>query len=199
AADAAGARRPFETTSHYAAGGPAGPSEPERECEPAFRVLDSAQVFAALQELREELEILEEDARPARDALERPFGDAHVELRLARDEVGQAAQQRTAAGQHDAAVDQVARQLGRRAIEHGLARGDDLLHRLHQRLAPVDRADHGAPRQTGQRIAAADLDLDLLVERHAAAGGDLEPLGGDLADQQVVLAADVLRDRVVEV
>jgi len=128
-----------------------------------------------------------------------PVGDAHVEFGLPRDQLGQAAQQGAAAAQCDPGVDEVRREFRRRAFEHGLDRADHLAHRLHQRFAHVGGADDRTARQVHERIAPADLDLDLLFERQAAPGRDLEALGRDLADQQVVLGADVLRDRFVEV
>ena len=44
-------------------------------------------------------------------------------------------EQRAAAGEHDAPVDDVGGQLGRRPLERHLHRLDDAVHRLGQRLA----------------------------------------------------------------
>ena len=53
-------------------------------------------------------------------------------------------------------------------------------------------------RQAGQEVAAAQGDAQLLFQRVGGAGGDLGVLGGALADDQVVVAAGVLDDGVVD-
>src|SRR5690606_31703236 len=115
------------------------------------------------------------------------------------DQLRQATQQRTTATQRDPGVHQVRCQLRWRAFEHVLDGADDLAHGLLQRLAHVLGRDHRTPRQVDQRVATAHLDLDLFFQRHAAAGRNLQTLRGDLTDQQVVLVANVLHDRIVEV
>ena len=58
--------------------------------------------------------------------------------------------------------------------------------------------EHDRLRQAGDHVAAADLGLDLLLHRVGRADLELDLLGRLLADQQLVLALDVVDDRLVE-
>ena len=51
----------------------------------------------------------------------------------------------------------MSRQLGRRLLEHGPDRGDELLERLLDRLHHLGAGDRDRPRQAGDEVAAADL------------------------------------------
>ena len=108
------------------------------------------------------------------------------------------AQQRAAAGHDHPLVDDVARQLGRRLLEHVAHRGHDLLERLLDRLGDLGRGDRDRARQAGDHVAALDLHRQRLVERQRGADLDLHLLGRALADHEVVLAPDVVGDRLVE-
>ena len=53
-------------------------------------------------------------------------------------------------------------------------------------------------RQAGDEVAAADLGVQLLLERPGRAEGDLDLFGGALAEGEAVLLLDELDDRLVE-
>jgi hypothetical protein len=90
------------------------------------------------------------------------------------------------------------RQLGRRLLEHGADRGDQLLERRLDRLHDLATGDRDRPRQAGDEVAATDLHRQLALERQGGADLDLDFLGGAFADHEVVLLADVGGDRLVE-
>ena len=67
------------------------------------------------------------------------------------------------------------------------------------RLAYLLGRDLDRARQAGQQVAAAQRDALLVVlARVGGADGDLDVLGGSLAEQQVVLASGVGNDVLVE-
>ena len=98
---------------------------------------------------------------------QRVLGDVHRHAGLVAQPLVEAAQQRAAAGEHDAAVHDVAGELGRGLVEGGADGVDDRVQRLLERLARARTLDtiDGA-RQAGDHVAAADLGLGL-----AAAAG----------------------------
>ena len=65
-------------------------------------------------------------------------------------------------------------------------------------LRDVTGRDRDRARQAGDLVAAADLVGHLFFERDGAADGDLQLLGGAVADDQVVAALHVGGDCVVE-
>ena len=73
-------------------------------------------------------------------------------------------------------------------------RGDELLERRLDRLHDLGARDRDRPRQAGDQVAAADLHLELALERQRRPDLDLDLLGRPLADHQVVLLADVRGD-----
>jgi hypothetical protein len=107
-------------------------------------------------------------------------------------------QQRAAAREHYPAVHDVGGELRRRAVQRLLDGVDDLRDRLLERPADLLARQHDRLRQAGDHVAPADLRLDLFV--HLVGGADLELdlLGRLLPDQQLVLALDVVDDRLVE-
>src|SRR5690348_16169828 len=76
------------------------------------------------------LELLEAPAGADRDARERALGEMHGHLRLVAQALVEAGEERAAACEDDAAVHDVRRELGRRLVERGLDRLDDLRDRL---------------------------------------------------------------------
>ena len=64
-------------------------------------------------------------------------GEEHRQARLLAQQHVEVLEQRAAAGEHDAPVDDVAGQLGRRALERELHRLDDPVDRLGERLADL--------------------------------------------------------------
>src|SRR5262249_14511585 len=66
-----------------------------------------------------------------------------------------------------------------------------------ERVTDLFRAEHDGLREAGQHVPAANLRLDLFLERIGGADLELDLLGGLLPDQQLVLALDVPHDRLV--
>ena len=143
------------------------------------------------------LELLEAAPRADRDARERALGEVDGHLRLVAQPLVEAVQERTAAGEHDAAIHDVGRELGRGLVERRLDRLDDLRDGLVERAADLLGGEDHRLRQAGEHVAAAHLGLELLL--HVPGGADLELdlLGGLLADEELVVPLDVIDDRLV--
>src|SRR5512144_1651296 len=108
------------------------------------------------------------------------------------------ADQRPAAGHHDAAVHDVAGELRRSDLEgatHGI---HDLLDRLLDRLADLARVDPYDLRNARDEVSTLDLHLALLTHGGRGADLDLDLLGRRLADQEVVVLAHELDDRLIQ-
>src|SRR6059058_3219823 len=144
----------------------------------------------------EERQFIQDLARSHDDGGERIVGQDHGQARLLAEKRVEIPEQRPATGQHDPLVDDVRRELGRRALEtdtHGL---DDLVDGLEQRVSDLLVRDLDGLRHTGHEVAALDLHGLELRAGIGRADGDLDQLGGPLADEQVVLPLDVLDDRL---
>ena len=102
------------------------------------------------------VELLERLARAERDALERRVGHPRRHPRLGLEPVLEPAQQRAAAGEQDALLRDVGRQLRRRLLERRVDRGEDVGER---------RGDRGAD------LVARELDLAREARRQVAARG----------------------------
>ena len=87
------------------------------------------------------VEVLDDGRRAEHDRVERAVGDVHRHAELVLQAGVQAAQQRAAAGEHDAAGDEVAGQLGRAAVEGGADGRDDAGERRVHRLAQLVAGD----------------------------------------------------------
>src|SRR5712692_437874 len=146
----------------------------------------------------EEVEVLEGQAGPLRDAVERILGHIAGDAGDLGHELVHVAQQGAAARQDHALVDHIRRQLWRSLLQHALHCGDDLLENRVHRLGDLVAADGDGARQAGDEVATADLHRELGVHRHGRADLDLHVLGGALADHQVVPLAHEVRDRLVE-
>src|SRR3974377_976486 len=107
-------------------------------------------------------------------------------------------QRRAAAGEHDAALGDVGAELGRGLLERLLDGADDRLQRLLQRLEDLVAVEREAARHALGEIASLDRQLAHLLAGIGGADLDLDALGGRLADQDAVVAAHVVRDRLVE-
>src|SRR5437868_2143975 len=144
------------------------------------------------------LRIVEDPPRPPHDAGHRVLVQVDRQARLLLQQHVEAADQRAPAGHYDAAVHDVGRQLGRRDLERPAHRVDDLLDRLLQRIAdhaqvhPHDRAD------ARDEIATFHFRLALLPHGRSRPDLDLDLLGRRLADQEVVVLAHELHDRLVQ-
>ena len=143
------------------------------------------------------LELLEAAARADGDAGERTLGKMHRHLRLVAQPLVEALEERSAPGEHDAAVHDVGRQLGGRLVERRLDRVDDLRDGLLEGAAHLVGRDHDGLRQSGEHVTPAHLRLHLV--REAVRGTDLELdlLSRLLADEKLVLLLDVVDDRLV--
>src|SRR2546426_2670806 len=117
---------------------------------------------------------------------------------LLGDEAVEVSEQRGAASEDDAAVDYVGGELGRRAVEDGADGADDRLQGVGDALRDVGGGDGDGAREAADLVAAADLVGELLLEGEGAADGDLQLLGGAVADDDVVAALDVVGDGVIE-
>ena len=103
------------------------------------------------------VEILEDDAGPARDAGQRVVGDVDGHLGRLGDAPVEAGQQRATAGQDDALVHDVGDQLRRGLLDRVLDRVDDLLDGRLDGLADLVGADldaSAAGRSAGRGRAA---------------------------------------------
>src|SRR4051812_9804017 len=144
------------------------------------------------------VELLQRPAGADGDAGERALGQVHRHLRLGADPVGQALKQRSPAGEHDAAIHDVGGELGRRLVERLLDGVDDLRERRLEGTAHLGAREHHRLRQAADQVASPDLRLDLLGQLVGRADLELDLLRGLGADHQLVLALDVLDDRLVQ-
>src|SRR5918997_948258 len=115
------------------------------------------------------LELLEAATRAHRHAGERRLGQVCGHLRLVAQALVEPLQEGAAAGEHDAAVHDVARQLRWGAVERLLDRVDDRLERLLERHADLFAREHDRLWQPGDEVTPADLRLDIIVEREGRA------------------------------
>ena len=121
-----------------------------------------------------------------------------LDARLVLDEGIQPAKQRTAAGKHDAAVNDVAGQLGRGAFQRVLDGLDDAQQAVVHGVADLLGADQNVLRQAVHKVAAFDFHAGLGVLRAGRANLDLDLLCRALTDQQVVFALDESDDALVQ-
>ena len=110
----------------------------------------------------------------------------------------EAVEQRAAAGEDDALLHDVGGQLGRRLVERDLDGVDDGRDRLLDGLADLLGGGDDRLGQPGDEVATPDLGVQLLLERAGRAEGDLDLLGGALAEGEAVLLLDELDDGLVE-
>src|SRR3972149_6306234 len=96
--------------------------------------------------LLEEVEVLEGASRAQCDAVQRILGHVTGHARDLGEQLVDVAQQRAAAGHDHALVDDVARQLRRRLLEHLAHRGHDLLERLVSEMVRGRPAMRSRPR-----------------------------------------------------
>src|SRR4029079_7769618 len=167
---------------------------PERE---AGCLAAAAVPVSSLRGAMDDLELLEAPARSDGDARERRLGQLDRHLRLLAEALLDTGQERSAAGQDDAAVHDVGGELGRRLVQRGLDRVEDLTDGLVERAAHLLGGDHDRLRQAREHDAAAPLGLHLLGQLPRGADLELELLSGLLADQELVLLLDVTHDRLV--
>ncbi|EGJ77410.1 putative cell shape-determining protein MreB [Streptomyces sp. Tu6071] len=151
-----------------------------------------------VQHLLERLELLDALAGAERHGVERVLGDVDRHPGLAAQPLVEAAQQGAAPGENDAPVHDVTGELGRALVERRLDRVDDRVDRFLDRLAHLARRDHDGLREPGDEVAATDLGVLVVLQVVRRTDGDLDLLGGALAEEEAVLLLDVLDDRVVQ-
>ena len=117
---------------------------------------------------------------------------------LVLDQGIQPAQQCTAARKHDAAVDDVAGQLGRGAFQRILDGLHDAQQTFAHCIADLLRPNQNILGQAVHEVAALDLHAGLGVLRAGGADFDLDLLGRALTHQQVVFALDECDDALVK-
>src|SRR5439155_6463374 len=146
------------------------------------------------------LELFEGAAGAAGDGGERVIGDSDDKSGFLAQELVKAAQECAAADQREAAVGDVGREFGRRALEQLLDGVDDARERPLQGALHLGCADGGAAQEAGCKVTAGDLcRLESAAVGEGCADLDLHRLGLFLADQQPLLVLEEPDDGVVEV
>src|SRR4030095_3455388 len=103
-------------------------------------------------DLAEAVERLERLPRAHHHRRERVLGEEDREPGLLPEQGVEVLEQRTATGEHDAAVRDVAAHLGRTPLQVHLPRLDDAVHRLRERLAHLVRGDGERPGNAGDQV-----------------------------------------------
>src|SRR5438093_10577728 len=142
--------------------------------------------------------MVEGDAGAHGHAFEGVVGDVAGDADLLGDEAVEVAELGGAAGEDDAAVDDVGGEFGRGALEDRADGADDRLEGVGDALRDVAGGDGNGAGKAADLVAAADLVGELLLEGEGAADSDLQLLGGAVANDDVVAALDVIGDGVVE-
>ena len=136
--------------------------------------------------------------RAAHHAGERVFGNDYGQAGFFHQQAVEVAQQRTAAGQHHAALGDVGAEFRRGLFQRSLDRLDDARQGFLQGFEDFVAVEREAARQTFRQIAALDLDFAHFVAGIGAADLELDALGGGVTDERAVVAAYVVDDGVVE-
>ena len=106
-------------------------------------------------------------------------------------------QQSSAAGEHDAAVENVGGKFGGRALERELHGFDDLRDWLIERLADLDGRDLRRLGDAVDEVAPLHLDGDLFFQRHGRPDLALDGFRRPFADEDIVVPLKELDDGVV--
>ena len=122
----------------------------------------------------------------------------HADFQLIAEHLFQAEQLRAAAGEGDALVKNVAHQFGRGALNDPVQRADEHAQRFIQRFDHLFRVDRHRARQAGNQASAAGVHRQLRTAHAGRADVDLQFLCRARADEQVVLLAHEVDDRVVK-
>src|SRR5438105_10573821 len=120
------------------------------------------------------------------------------EPRFLGEQLVDVAQQRAAAREHDATLGDVRAQLRRSLLERLLHGTHDALQRLLQGLEDLVAVQREAARHSLGEIAPLHRQLTHLLAGVGRADLDLDEHGGRLADEDAVVAAHVVHDRLVE-
>src|SRR5204863_5279740 len=118
--------------------------------------------------------------------------------RLDAQQLVEVAEQGAATRQDHALVGYIGRKLWRRVFEDRFDARDDLGEGFGDRLGDLGGFDQFGLGQTIDGVAAANLDFELALQRQGAADSPFDFFGGAVADYQVVSAADVRGDHLVD-
>src|SRR5476651_1412111 len=145
------------------------------------------------------IDIFHRMSRAKRDAEQRILGHRNRQAGGLAQHGVHVGQHGAAAGKHDALVDDVGGQFGGGVLQRDLHGLDDGADRLLQALGDLTLGDHQFLRHAVHQVAALDLHRAAfaVVGRARRSDGLLDALGRTLADQQVMVAADVGDDRLV--
>src|SRR2546426_1887714 len=144
------------------------------------------------------LRVVEDAAGPAHDARHRVLVEVNRQAGLLLQQHVEPADQRAPARHYDAAIHDVAGQLRRRDLERAAHGIYDLLDRLLDSFADLARVYTHDLGDAGDEVAALDLHLPLFADRCGRADLDLDLLRRGLADEEVVVLAHELHDRLVQ-
>src|SRR5712692_11689308 len=149
-------------------------------------------------DLLQEIKLLEDLAGAQDYTGQRLVGHRHRQLGFLAQHVVQTWEQRPAARQYDAGLDNIRGDLGRRSLETGAHRFDNGLDRLAQGLANLLVRDEDRLRNPVDQITAFDLHRAARAPRgRRRAQGELDLFGAALPDEQVIVLANVLHDGLV--
>ena len=141
---------------------------------------------------------LEHAGTAVNDVIERRGADVDRNTGLIAQAHIETAQQRAATGQQNAVVHKVRGKIGRRSVECVLDGLGHLVERLVERATNLLALDAHGLGQTGDHVAAVDLNVELVLERHGGTDLDLDVLCRTLADGQVVGITNVREDGLIE-
>src|ERR1700730_12436619 len=181
------------------------PGEPPRPCSglPAAVPKAATQARALLALLKTEVSRaqlvhqLENAPATAGHAGQRVIRHHDREPGLLGEQLVDVAQQRATAGEHDATLGDVRAQLRRSLLERLLHGTHDALQRLLQCLENLVAVQRKAARHALGEVAAFHRQFAHLLPGIGRTDFDLDALGGRLADEDAVVAAHVVHDRLV--
>ena len=110
----------------------------------------------------------------------------------------EAVEQGAPAGQHDASLHHVSRQLGRRLVQRHLHRVDDRRHRFLDGFTDLLGRAHDRLGQARDQVTAPDFGGHLLHHGPGRTHRNLDLLRSPLPDREAVLLLDELHDRLIE-
>src|SRR5919109_346937 len=142
--------------------------------------------------------VVENASGTAHDARERILIDMNRKAGFLRKKQVESADERATTRHHDAAIDDVARELGGRDFQRATHGVDDLLDRLLNGFANLARVNAHGLRNTAHEVAPLHFHLALFAHRCRRPDLDLDLLGGRFADEQVVILAHELHDRRIQ-
>ena len=128
----------------------------------------------------------------------RLVGQRRANLELIADHPVQPEELRAAAAQGDALVENVARQFRRRALDHPVQRAHQVAQRLIQRLDHLFGGHRHRARQTGNQTAPAGVHFQFHAAHPRRSDVDFQFFRRSRANEQVVLLAQIVDDRVVK-